>query len=727
MVTLNQQLPRLDDESVHLEKWFQLRFQHFPVQKQALLKHACQLARLSGESTATPLGASCFEEGLKMADILLSLELDIDTIAAALICNCAQYGDLSLEDISEHLGESICTLTQGFLKMSVINSARNQQQNPNQINNIRKMVLAMVADVRVVLIKLAERICLMRHIKFLKTNEAKRLAQETYDIYAPLANRLGISQMKWELEDLCFFYLDNEKYKHIAKALNEKRIDRDNRLNTVKSTISAMLDKRQTNASLYGRSKHIYSIHQKMSRKNLALEEIYDASALRIIVDNIDQCYAILAEINAKWAHIPEEFDDYIANPKPNGYKSIHTVIIGPSHKNIEIQIRTHKMHEEAEMGFAAHWVYKEGKRRESSNYEEKISRLRQLLEWHKEIAHGNEPIEQFHDQVFEDRIYVFTPNGDIVDLPKNATPLDFAYRIHSSIGHRCKGAKINNRIVPLNYALNTGETIHVLTAKIGAPSRDWLNPQLGYVVTSRARAKIQHWFNLQDHDHHLSIGENLLDKEISRLGLRDVNHKKLAEQLNYASTEDMIAALGKGSLRVGQLVNALTLENKPIKTNIVTTTRTSNPNKPSGVTIEGVGNLLSYFANCCKPIVGDKIIGYITQGRGVAIHRQNCPNIKNVASRCGERLIDVNWGNKTTKTFKADLLIITHDRTHLLRDITNIFSHEKINLLTLNTQTRKITVELRLTIEIQDLAQLSHVLEKITQLNGIISANRIG
>jgi len=723
MVTLKQQLPRRDDQTIDLENWFELRFSHFPEQKKSLIHHACQLSQLSCHTLQHPFGSPCFEEGLKMADILLSLDLDIDAIATAIICNAILYGDLNIEDIEEHLGKNVATLTAGFLKMGALNTAATQDHKTDHINNIRKMVLAMVSDVRVVLIKLAERICLMRSIKFLKTDEATKIAKETRDIYAPLANRLGISQMKWELEDLCFFYLDNEKYKHIAALLNEKRIDRDDRLETIKADINTLLADLSIKAEVSGRSKHIYSIYQKMQRKSLSLQEIYDVSALRIIVDSIEDCYAILAAIHDKWQYISTEFDDYIANPKPNGYQSIHTVIIGPDHKQFEIQIRTHKMHEEGELGFAAHWVYKEGKRRESSSYEEKITRLRQLLEWHKEIAHGDQPIEKFHDTVFEDRVYVFTPDGDIVDLAKGATPLDFAYLIHSSIGHRCRGAKINNRIVPLTYALNTGETISVLTSKAGSPSRDWLNPQLGYITTARARAKIQHWFNLQDHDHHIAIGEDLLNKEMVKLNLRDINLKKLAERLHYDTPDDMIIALGRGNLRVGQLNQALTAEKKPVKTEIITLHH-EHQDKATDIIIEGVGNLLTYFASCCKPIIGDDIVGYITQGRGIAIHRTNCRNIQALLDKNKDRLIEISWGQKAIK-FKADLKIKAEDRPHLLRDIVGVLTNENINLMNVNSAIRKVYTDIKLTVEIGDLAQLHRVSEKLSLIHGVIAIQR--
>lgn len=727
MVTLAQPIPRFSDDSINLQQWFESRFASFPAQKKALINRACQLARLSGEHQATPLATSCLEEGLKMADILIDLQMDIDSIATAIISISAQFADLSLEDIEEHLGKNVMVLTESFLKMGDIELANNTQRSSMQINNLRKMILAMVSDVRAVLIKLAERICIMRNIKFLKTPKAIAIAQQTHDIYAPLANRLGISQIKWELEDLCFFQLHNDTYKEIAKGLNEKRIDRDSRLDTAKQMIVTMLDNLSINAKVYGRSKHIYSIYQKMQRKHLSLQEIYDASALRIIVNTIDECYAILAQIHTQWSHIPEEFDDYVSNPKPNGYQSIHTVIIGPHDKNIEIQIRTQQMHDEAELGFAAHWVYKEGKRQESSSYEEKISRLRQLLAWHKELARGKiNNNEEVFDEVLDDRIYVFTPNGDVIDMPKGATPLDFAYRIHSGVGHCCRGAKINNHIVPLNYVLKTGETVHILTAKNGTPSRDWLNPQQAYVTTSRARAKIQHWFNLQDMEHHQHIGEDLLTREMQRLGCRDVNQKKLAEKLHYNSAQEMIIALGKGTLRVSQVTAALREDEQPNQANL-TVTHEDKSRTPSGVLIEGVGNLLTYIANCCKPIYGDEIVGYITMGRGIAIHRKNCANISNASERSPERLVDVNWGQEDNSLFKADLHITAEDEANLLRDITLTLANEKINLLKLNSQVNRKMAEISMTLQLQDLAQLQKITDKLNQHTAVISVHRVG
>lgn len=729
MLRPNQQLPRFNDNSINLEHWLNDHFSQFPAEKQSVIKHACQLARLTGEARATPFGEACFEQGLKIANILLELNLDCDTIAAGIVTPAAQFADLSLEDIEEHLGKEIYKLMRGVLKMNAMHNAANRNNNPSQINNLRKMILAMVADVRVVLIKLAERICVMRAIKFLQSEEAKHIAQETHDIYAPLANRLGISQMKWELEDLCFFYLSNEDYKTIAALLNEKRIERDNRIEKAKTLIQDMLDKHQIKANISGRSKHIYSIYLKMKRKNVSYAEIYDASALRIMVDTLEACYTILGAIHATWAHVPEEFDDYVSNPKPNGYQSIHTVIIGPEDKHIEVQIRTHKMHEEAELGVAAHWVYKEGKRAETSSYEEKIVRLRQLVAWHKEIAKGNNTADELHDEVFEDRVYVFTPEGDIIDLPKGATPLDFAYRIHSSIGHRCRGAKINHKIAPLNYVLNTGETVSVLTSKTGSPSRDWLNPHSGYLITSRARAKVQHWFNTQDQDHHLNVGEELLQREITRLGLRDVNLKKLSDHFHYKTNDIFLAALGKGSLKISQVLQVLE-ELKPpspdVDTEFVPLHKPHKQQSQNGIMIEGVGNLLTNFAHCCKPVVGDPIVGYITQGRGVSIHRQSCNNMQHLPKNRQQRLLQVNWGTQTCNQFEVDIAIQAIDRPNLLRDITTIFSAEKINLLAINTFIKKNHAESKMTIEISDLNQLSRILEKLSQVSSVISATRV-
>ena len=724
MVTLNQQLPRFEDRSINLEEWSADKLGHYTETKQENIKRACQLSRIAGESQATPYGESCFEQGLRIANILLELKLDADTITSAIICSSAQYADLSADDIEEHLGKEIADLTRGVIKMGAMSNAQFRNQNPGQANNLRKMLLAMVADVRVVLIKLAERICIMRAIKFLKTSEAKLIAQETKDIYAPLANRLGIAQMKWELEDLCFFYLYNDEYKSIAKLLNEKRLERDARIDLAQHEINLMLEKANIKATVSGRSKHIYSIHAKMMRKNVSYHEIYDASALRITVDSIEDCYAILGAIHAKWAHVPEEFDDYISNPKPNGYQSIHTVIIGPKDKHIEIQIRTHKMHEEAELGVAAHWVYKEGKHNEGTGYEEKIVRLRQLLDWHKEIAHTDEKIDQFHDEIFEDRVYVFTPDGDIVDLQKGATPLDFAYRIHSSIGHRCRGAKIDNRIVPLTYVLNTGDTVSVLTSKTGSPSRDWLNPHLGYLVTSRARAKVQHWFNNQDQEKHIEIGHDLLDRELNRLSLKNVNLKKVADTLQFKTTDAMFASLGKGRLRLAQIIN-LIHEEEP-KDEILTTLRSPTKSSSKGITIEGVGNLLTHIATCCKPVIGDDIIGYITQGRGVSIHRKSCSNITHLSEHNQHRLIEVSWGLKANQQFSVDVAILADDRPNLLRDITTMFSNEKINLTSLSSQLKNGQAEFRLTLEISDLSQLSRLLEKLNQLPNIHEAKRM-
>lgn len=698
------------------------------------LRHAIQLASLAGEDQATPHGDSCLQRGLNMADILADLSLDPDTLAAAICYSSVIYADLNLEDIQEQLGPKVAKLITGTKKMAAIDILHQQQQSQNhqQLDNIRKMFLAMVDDVRVVLIKLAEHLCMLRLARDLSAPMRKLIAKETMDIYAPLANRLGIGQMKWQLEDLAFRYMEPEAYKKLSKSLNTKRSQREHYVNAVKLKLEQTMHQAGVNhAEITGRAKHIYSIHRKMQRKNVDLAEIYDAIAFRILLPTIEDCYTALGEVHALWKHIPKEFDDYINSPKPNGYQSIHTAVVGPEQKHVEIQIRTQEMHEESEMGVAAHWKYKEGATKQSA-YEEKIAWLRQVMDWQKELTDtGTETVETYQN-VFEDRVYVFTPSGDIIDLAKGATPLDFAYNIHSEIGHRCRGAKINGKIVPLTYILSTGEKVDILTTKQGHPSRDWLNPHLGYLKTSRAKAKVHHWFRTQNFDKNLSEGHSIYDKEIKRLNLSKVDLQPITKRLNYKTNDDLLAGLGRGDVKITTIIHALEAELQPIRraAKIDTAKKASRsplPTKVTEIEIQGVGNLLTHFGKCCKPVPGDVVIGYVTLGRGVSIHRGDCRNLLHSSQSNPERLLEVSWGEKTTEHYPVDLSITANDRHGLVRDLTNLLSNDNITILGLTCSSNKKlhTAIINLTIEIPSLAPLSRILAKISQLKSIEAVKR--
>ncbi|MGE3919482.1 MAG: GTP diphosphokinase [Gammaproteobacteria bacterium] len=697
-----------------------------------LIRRALTLAELSGAHQATLTGESCLQQGLAIADILEELDLDIDTIAAAIVYPAVHYADLHLEDISEQLNKTIARLVDGVSQMEAIRNLHLQQlHRHNQIDKFRKMLLAMVEDVRVVLMKLAERTFIIRAASILPKAKQQEIAQEIKDIYAPLANRLGIGQIKWELEDFAFRYLESDIYKDIAKQVDQKRHERETYIKNIIIELEAALKKEDIQTfEVSGRAKHIYSIYGKMTRKKVDFSQIYDVLAVRVLVNTVEDCYKVLAIAHALWKSIPEEFDDYITNPKPNGYRSLHTAVLGPQSRNLEIQIRTFTMHQESELGIAAHWVYKEGASSRSA-YDQKIAWLRQVIDWQKELAKSDETTEIPETKIFEDRVYVFTPNSEIIDLPQGATPLDFAYLIHTQIGHRCKGAKINGNIVPLTYQLKTGDRVEILTSKNPNPSRDWLNPNLHYLISSRAKAKVLHWFKLQDYDKNRHDGHEIFARELKRLGLDNIRVEQLSEHFSQKTTEDFYAAIGAGDIRISQIIGAIELlhrteqAQKPTET-VLPIKREVSHKIPKGITIEGVGNLLTSIAKCCHPLPGDEIVGYITQGKGVMIHKQDCLNVSNIDEKQKERLLEVTWGEERA-FYPVDIDVTAYERPGLVRDITGLLAQDKINLLSLTTNADKQehSVAIHATIEIEDLSSLSRILDRINQIPNISSAKR--
>jgi len=534
------------------------------------------------------------------------------------------------------------------------------------------------------------------------------------------------------MEDLAFRYLEPANYKKIAKSLDERRVDRDRYVNRVLKLINDECDKFGIkDAELMGRAKHIYSIWRKMQRKNVTFEEIYDVRAVRILVDEVPECYAALGIVHGLWKHIPKEFDDYIATPKENGYRSLHTAVIGPEGKTLEIQIRTKAMHQESELGVAAHWKYKEGGKSHESSFEAKIAWLRQLLEWQEEVADANEFLEEFRNEVVEDRIYVFTPLGKVIDLPMGSTPIDFAYHVHTDVGHNTRGAKVNGRIVPLTYQLKTGEQVEILTTKNGNPSRDWLNPHNGYIRSSRARSKIHQWFRHQDKDKNAAAGRTILEKDLQRHGYEKVNLEKIAQKFNLHHAEDLHAAIGAGDLGMTQVLNSIRAtigEAKKQQKPEFTTQHKDKSHNTDGIQIEGVGNLLTKIGGCCRPVPGDDITGYITIGRGVVVHRKDCNYILKAMESKPERLIEVSWGSGRSDIYDVDIKIIAFDRKGLLKDITTILANEKISVEHLNTgvnrknQTSVITA--RLNVENTD--KLSRVLAQVGQVPNVIEVKRL-
>ena len=715
-----------------VENWVKALGYAVDTQEAAMIRKAFSLADEAHGGQTRASGEPYINHAMAAAEILLELHLDPEAVAAAILHDVVEDTAVTLEDIQVQFGESVAHLVDGVTKLAFIEQQDLSERGTREhlhAESLRKLLLAMAEDIRVVLIKLADRLHNMRTLKYLPEHKQQRVAKETMDIYAPLANRLGIWQIKWELEDLAFRYLDPVNYKKIASFLDERRVDRERYIDNAIRIIRAEMQKAGIKADIYGRPKHIYSISKKMQRKGVSFHALYDVRAIRILVDKVQDCYAALGAIHTIWRHIPNEFDDYIATPKENMYQSIHTAVIGPEGKTLEVQIRTREMHQHAELGVAAHWTYKEGSKADAK-YDQKIAWLRQLLEWKDESDDAGDFIDRFKSEVFQDRVYVITPQGDIIDLPQGATPLDFAYHIHTDVGHRCRGARVDGRIVSLTYELKSGEQVEVLTTKIGRPSRDWLNPQLGYLKTSRARAKARHWFKQQDHAQNVATGREALEKDLRRLGLQGINHKNLAEKFNFSDVDEFYAAVGRGditSTAIAARGHSLTEVNKEGETTHVPSIRKRR--KPgSDIQIEGVGNLLTRMARCCSPTPGDPIIGFITKGAGVTIHRRDCRNILKISDTKRARLINVEWGQQSHEMYPVDISLETIDRQGLLRDILNILSNEKVNVNAVHTQSDKNnnTAHMELTIEVMSVSHLSRVLNRLGQLNNVFEVRRL-
>ncbi|MCV9878529.1 GTP diphosphokinase [Brenneria izbisi] len=681
--------------------------------------------------------------GIEMVEILSTLSMDNDSMRAAMLFPLADANVVDEATLQERFGKNIVELVHGVRDMDAIRQLKATQHDSvasEQVDNIRRMLLAMVEDFRCVVIKLAERIAHLRELKDAPEEERVLAAKECTNIYAPLANRLGIGQLKWELEDFCFRYLHPEEYKRIATLLHERRIDREQYIDDFVKTLRNAMKEESVQAEIYGRPKHIYSIWRKMQKKSLSFDELFDVRAVRIVVERLQDCYGALGIVHTHYRHLPDEFDDYVANPKPNGYQSIHTVVLGPGGKTLEIQIRTRQMHEDAELGVAAHWKYKEGTVVGGrSGYEGRIAWLRKLIAWQEEMADSDEVLDEVRSQVFDDRVYVFTPKGDVVDLPAGSTPLDFAYHIHSDIGHRCIGAKIGGRIVPFTYQLQMGDQIEVITQKQPNPSRDWLNPNLGYITTSRGRSKIHNWFRKQDRDKNILAGRQILDSELEHLGISlKAAEKLLLPRYNVNSLDDLLAGIGGGDVRLNQLINFLQSQlNQPsaeeqdreaLRQLTQKSQQSATRSKDNGrVVVEGVGNLMHHIARCCQPIPGDEIIGFITRGRGISIHRADCEQLDDLRGNAPERIVDAVWGESYSSGYSLVVRVIANDRSGLLRDITTILANEKVNVLGVasRSDTKQQLATIDMDIEIYNLQILGRVLAKLNQLPDVIDARR--
>lgn len=683
-------------------------------------------------------------QGREMIEILNTLSMDKATLVAAQLYPLVANDLCDHDVLIEQHGKEVVKLVDGVVEMAAIghlNATQDSSATSAQVDNIRRMLLSMVDDFRCVVIKLAERICNLREVKDEPDAIRRAAAKECANIYAPLANRLGIGQLKWEMEDYAFRYQHPDTYKKIAKQLSERRIVREEYISSFVSDLLDEMDVSNIDADVSGRPKHIYSIWRKMQKKNLDFDELFDVRAVRIIAAKLQDCYAALGLVHTKYRHLPSEFDDYVANPKPNGYQSIHTVVLGPKGKTIEIQIRTKQMHDESELGVAAHWKYKEGSSGGHSGYDEKITWLRKLLDWQEEMSDSGEILDELRSQVFEDRVYAFTPRGDVVDLPIGATPLDFAYHIHSEVGHRCIGAKVDGRIVPFTHVLTMGNQVEIITQKEPNPSRDWLNPTLGFVHSGRARAKINAWFRKQSREGNLEAGKDILEAELNKIGatLKDAEQYAL-RRFNVNSADELYAGVGSGDLRINQVVNHINaLVNKPtaeeedqkVLQKLQLSEEKSAANTRSqkdAVVVEGIDNLMNHLARCCQPIPGDEISGYITQGRGISVHRSDCEQLEELKHHAPERIIDTVWGGGVIGSYNLTLRVTALERTGLLKDITSLLANEKVRVSGMKSRTdyKKQLVIMDFELEVLNTDILTKLITRVEQIRDVVGAQRL-
>jgi GTP pyrophosphokinase len=696
---------------------------HRPSINIGLIERAHQVATQAHEGQLRASGEPYISHPVEVTYYLATLQMDAETLAAGLLHDVPEDTDMTIQDIEKRFGREVGRLVDGVTKLSKFGSARTVEEQ--QAENIRKMFMAMAEDVRVVIIKLADRLHNMRTLGFLPSEKRARISRQTMEIYAPLAHRLGMWQIKWELEDLSFKYIEPDKYRQLVEMLADRRKVRESFINKSIGILRRELAKVNIAAEISGRPKHLYSIHKKMERKGVEFDEIYDVNAIRLLVEDVKDCYAALGVVHSLWRPIPGQFDDYIAMPKANMYQSLHTAVIGPDAKPLEVQIRTRQMHDVAEAGIAAHWRYKEGSRGDR-RYDEKLAWVRQLMDWQREVADATEFVEGLKLEVFQDQVFVFTPKGDVKDLPAGATPLDFAYRIHTDVGHRTIGAKANNRLVPLDYKLRNGDIVEIITTKAAhGPSRDWL----AIVQTSAAREKIRQWFKRQQRDENIAQGKELLDRELRRLAhetLGTVSNEKLSEiasQAHYKELDDFFAAIGYGAVSPGSVVSKLEIHDDAA----ITLPEVAPPSvapSTTGVRVKGVGDLLVRFANCCSPIPGDPITGYVTRGKGVTIHRANCPSV--LSEKDIERLIDVDWESVDQQTYPITVRIEALDRPGLLNEITNVVAEAKVNIVAASIGTHADgTATISATLKVTSLDQLSKVLTKIERIRDVTSVTR--
>ena len=646
MVSVQHPFPPLvGADNADIQTWLNALAGVFAPAEVGLIRQACEFAAPLYHGKSDLTGTPLLQHALGSASILLNLNLDHETIAAAILHAVPDWLDDWKRVLTERFGHNVAMLVDGIAKMehvrqfSEMRGSDNKEEAALQAESLRKMLLAMVEDIRVVLIKLAERTQTLRNLPRADAAQQQQIARETQSLFAPLANRLGIWQIKWELEDLSMRTLEPALYKQIAQHLDERRVDRERYIADLIAQLEQALARAGIQGEVSGRPKHIYSIINKMKRKQLDFDQLYDVRAVRVLVENIEQCYAALSIVHELWLPIQKEFDDYIAKPKPNGYRSLHTAVLGPRRLPVEVQIRTRQMHHDSELGVAAHWRYKENRQAESA-LDQKVAWLRQVLAWKAELADSGELQQPLREELQQNRVYVLTPQGKVIDLPQGATPVDFAYVLHTDLGHRTRGAKVDGNIVPLKHKLQTGQRVEILTVKQGGPSRDWINPQLGYLQSARARAKVRHWFAEQNLDDSLAQGRALLERELHRIGVSDVNQEKLAQKLHYNKPDDLLAALGRGDITPRRVSLAITPE-VPAPRRI---SAGQQPAQAPRIVIEGVNNLTYKLALCCHPQPADAIVAYVTRDRGITIHRRDCSFMQRVPEEREDRLLDARW-----------------------------------------------------------------------------------
>jgi GTP pyrophosphokinase len=698
-----------------------------------LIRRAFRLAEEAHSKQKRASGEAYIQHCLAVAAILAELGMPLPTIAAGLLHDTVEDTSVTPEDLERDFGEEVASLVAGVTKLKQLPrvshyDGNNRGESSTKVElakeNLRKTFLAMGDDIRVVLIKLADRLHNMRTLAHLSPEKRARIAKETLEIYAPLANRLGIWQVKWELEDLSFRYVFPEKFREIAEFVDERRVDREKTMREITTKLKTVLSEAGVTAEIRGRSKHLYSIYRKMERKEVPFDMVFDVRGVRVMVESEHDCYIALGVIHNHWKPIPGAFDDYIATPKDNLYQSLHTAVIYDDGKTLEAQIRTAEMHENAEYGIAAHWRYKEGGRRDDA-YEQKIIWLRKLMEWRQDVDDAGDFVDAMKSDVFDDRVYVFTPRGDIIDLPTGSTPIDFAYHIHTEIGHRCRGSKIDGKLVSLDTKLVTGNSVQILTAKRGGPSRDWLNPSLEMVKSHRASSKIRQWFRRQDREQNISHGRQLLDREIRRLGIDSVSYEKISRDMKYKQVDDLFAAIGCGDLHTARIISQVVDdqdENLEIP-ETQTVSPSSAPVATDDVSILGLKGLLTNLGRCCKPVPGDPIVGYITRGRGATIHRQDCPNVLSLKDK--ERLVQVSWG-QSVETYPVSIRLRAYDRDGLMRDVSTLVSDEGINMSSINVSTKNSLATFDLVMGVEDISQLSRVLNRLEALPNVLEARRL-